>query len=156
MEAKLDDVFAQRLDGVFEEDFPFFEDDVELGLQLVGDHAGGHRAKHLPVLAGLDGDDGDEVGDALGQFGHGAEFVGFACAAAFLEGFDALLVGAGERDGQALGNEVVAGVAGGDFDLVGFSAKTHDILNEDDFSFCHKLLRGCGPPTQRAARNCGG
>ena len=84
VEVKLDFVLAQGLDGVFEKDFAFFQDDVELGLQLVGNHARGDGAKHLAVLAGLDRDDGNEVGDALGELGHGAEFVGLAFAAALL------------------------------------------------------------------------
>ena len=42
--------------------------------------------------------------------------------------FEAALVGAGQRDRQPLREEVVAGIAGGDFDLVGFAAQANNVM----------------------------
>ena len=117
--------------------FLLVQDDLELVLQLVRDHAGRHGAEQLAVVAGLDLDQADEFGDALGQFAHGVELMGFAFGAALFERLDAALVGAGQRDRVALRQQVVARVAGGHFDLVGFTAKTDDVVSENDFSFCH-------------------
>ena len=47
----------------------------------------------LPSSPVLTCDDADELGDALGQFGHGVELVGFALGAALLQRLDAALVG---------------------------------------------------------------
>src|ERR1019366_968616 len=71
VQVQFDFVVAERADRVFEVDLPLVERDVELVFQFVGDHAGGHRAEHLAVLARLDLDDADELGNALGEFGHG-------------------------------------------------------------------------------------
>ena len=52
------------------------------------------------------------------------------------------LLAAVSGHGQALREKIIAGVAGGDFDQVGFPAQADDVLNQDDFSFCHKNLTG--------------
>jgi len=83
MEAKFDIVFAKGADRMFEMDLAFVEANVELGLELVGDHAGGDGAEHFAVLTGFDRDDADELGEAPGELGHGVEVVGFAFGAAF-------------------------------------------------------------------------
>jgi len=49
-------------------------------------------------------------------------------------------VGAGERDCEALGIEIIAGVTSRDFYLVGLAAQTNDIVRQNDFSFCHKKV----------------
>src|SRR5208337_1643172 len=110
-------VVAQRANRVFEVDLPLVERDVELVLQFVGNRAGGHRAEHLAVLARLDLDDADELGDALGEFGHGVELVGFAFGAALAQHFDLAFVGLRERYGQALRIQKVARVTGGNLHL---------------------------------------
>ena len=51
VQIQFDFVFAGRAERVFEMDLPFVERDVELVLQLVGNHARRHRAEHLAVLA---------------------------------------------------------------------------------------------------------
>ena len=53
----------------------------------------GDRAKHLAVFAGLDGNEADELGEALGQVGHGVKLVGFALGPALPQGFNAAFVG---------------------------------------------------------------
>src|ERR1017187_4756702 len=68
-------ILARGADGMFELNFLLFQRDVELVLQLVGDHAGRDGAEQLAFLAGLDLDDTDQFGDALGEFGHGVELV---------------------------------------------------------------------------------
>ena len=78
--------------GVFELDFFLVERDVELVLQFVGDHAGGDGAEQLAFLAGLDLDDADQLGNALGEFGHGVELMRLALGAALLERLDLALV----------------------------------------------------------------
>ena len=82
----------QSADGVFEMDFPFFERDVELMLEFVGDHAGGHRAEHLAVFARLHGDDAGQLGETLREFGHGVKLVRFAFGAALTQRFGVALV----------------------------------------------------------------
>ena len=44
------------------------------------------------------------------------------------------------RDGEALRKKVVARVAGGDANLVGFTAEADDAVGEDNFSFCHTKI----------------
>ena len=46
-------------------------------------------------------------------------------------------VGAGQRHGQPLREKKIARVAGGDVDMVGFTAEADDVVRENDFSFCH-------------------
>ena len=53
------------------------------------------------------------------------------------ERLDLAFVGLRERNGEALREQIVARVAGGDLDLVGFTAEADDVVREDDFSF-HK------------------
>ena len=130
-------MLAEGANGLFEVDLPLIEGDLELRFELVGNHAGGDRAVHLAIFAGFDGDDADQFGQALGQFGHGVQLVGFALGATLLEHFQAALVGGGQGNRQALWEQEVAGVAGGDFDLVGFAAQADDVVGEDDFSFSH-------------------
>ena len=78
--------------------------------------------------------------NALGEFGHGVELVRFALGAALLERLDAALVGLRERNGQALREQIIARVAGGDFDLVGFAAEADDVVGKNDFSF-HEIRK---------------
>src|SRR6185436_18057279 len=89
------------------------------------------------------GNDRGEFGKALGELGHGVEFVRLAFGAALLERFEAALIGAGQRNGQSLRKQIIAGVTGCDFDLVGLPAKTYNVVDENDFSFWHgnKQLR---------------
>src|ERR1700743_3777668 len=107
------------------------EPDNELVLELVGDHAGGHSAEHLAVFAGLDLDDANELGHALGQFAHGIELVGFTLGAALLERFQAALVGLRYGNREALRKEIVAGGAGCDLDLGGLAAAVADVSGEN-------------------------
>ena len=139
VQPQFDLVIAQRADGVFEVNLPLVERDVELRLELVGNHARGDGAEHLAVFAGLDRDEADELGEALGQLVHGVELVRFALGPALPEGFQAALVGGGQRNGQALREQIIAGVAGGDFDLVGLAAQANDVVRENNFSFCHTV-----------------
>ena len=129
MEAEFDVVFAQNADGVFEMDFALVESDVELGLELIGDQARSNRAEHFAVLAGFDGDDANEFGEALGELGHGVEVVGFAFGAALLEDFKTAFVRAGEWNCQTLRKEKIAGVTGCDLDLVGLAAEADDVVS---------------------------
>ena len=80
----------------------------------------------------------DELGDALGQFGHGIELVRFALGAALLQSFESTLVRAVQRNRQALRKEIIASVACGHFDMVGLAAETDDVVGENNFSFWHK------------------
>jgi hypothetical protein len=137
VEAEFDIVFAEDANRVFEMNLPFVEADVELGLQLIGDRAGGDCAEHFAVLTGFHSDDANEFGEALGELGHGVEIVGFAFGAALLEDFKAALVGAGERNREALGKEKIAGVTSRDLNLVGLAAESDDVVRQNDFSF-HK------------------
>ena len=57
VQPQFDIMVAQRADCLFQMDLPLLECDVELRLQLVGNHAGSNRPEHLAVLASLDRDD---------------------------------------------------------------------------------------------------
>lgn len=61
MKAQVDFVLANGFNWVLEMDFLLIKDDVELGLQLVGNHPGGDCAEHLAIVAGLDLDHGDQL-----------------------------------------------------------------------------------------------
>jgi hypothetical protein len=128
MEAEFDFVFAKDTNGVFEMNLAFVEADVELGFELIGDHAGSDSAEHFAVLASFDGDDANEFGKALGELGHGVELVSFALGAALLEDFQAAFICAGERDCEALRKKIVAGVTGRDADVVGLAAEADDVM----------------------------
>ena len=134
---QFDLVFAQVAQGVFEMNFFLVERDVKLMLEFVGDHAGGHGTEHLAVVTGLDLDDADELGNALGEFGHGVELMRLALGATLLERLDAALVRAVERNREPLRKKIVARVTGGDADVVRFTAEADDVVREDDFSFGH-------------------
>src|SRR5271157_4660266 len=116
-------VFAQRAERVFEMDFPLVEGDVELMLQLIGNHAGGDGAEQLTILARLDLDDTDQFGNAFGELAHGVELVRLAFGAALLERLEAALVRATYRNSESLRKQIIARVARGDADLVGFTAE---------------------------------
>lgn len=137
VEVQGDLVFAERLDGRLEVDLLLVERDVELVLEFVGDHASGHGTEKLSVIAGLDLDDADQLGEALGEFRHGVELMRFAFGALLLEGFKLAFVRRGDRHGEALGEKIVARVTGGDFDRVGFTAQANNVVSKDNFSFCH-------------------
>lgn len=116
------------------------ERDIELMLELVGNHAGGDGAEHLAIFASLDLHHADQLAQALGELGHRVELMGFAFGAALAQCFEAALVPGADRDREALGKEVVARVTGGDFDLIGFTAETDDVMCENDFCLCHKII----------------
>ena len=116
-------------------DFSLVERDVKLRLELVGNRAGGNGTEHFSVVAGLDDDDRDQFGNALGQVAHGVELMRLALGTALAQNFQAALVGAGQRHGKTLGKQIIARVTGGDFDLVGFGAQADDVVSENDFRF---------------------
>jgi hypothetical protein len=138
MKTKFDIVFAKSPNRMFEMNLALVEADIELGLELVGNHAGRDGAEHFAVLASLDGDDADKFGEALGELGHGVELVRFAFGAALLEDFKPAFVGARQRNCQALREEIVAGVTSRDLDLVGLAAQADDVVSQNNFSLHRK------------------
>ena len=100
----------------------------ELGGQTLGVVGLGHIGRRVAQL-----------GHAFGEFAHSVELMGFALGAALAQGFDAAFVGASKGDGEALGKEIIPGVAGGDLDVVGLSAQANDVVGEDNFSFHKKF-----------------
>ena len=128
VKSKFDIVFAKHANGVFEMDLALVEADVELGLELVRDHAGCDGAEHFAVLTRLDGDDANEFGEALGELGHGVEVMGFAFGAALLEYFKTAFIRARQRNCEALRKEKVSGVTSGDLNLVGLAAEADDVV----------------------------
>src|ERR1035438_2759152 len=141
VQPQFDLVLAQGTGRGFEGNLPLLERDVELSLELVGDRTRGDRAEHLAVVASLDRDDADELGDALGQVVHRVELVRLALGPALLERFNAALVGPRQRNGQSLWEQIIAGVAGGHFYLVGLATETDDVVRQNNFSFCHTVNR---------------
>jgi hypothetical protein len=138
VESEFDVVFAEDADGVFEMDLPLVEADIELGLELIGDHTRSNGAEHFAVLTGFDSDDANEFGETLGELGHGVELVGFAFGAALLENFKATFVRAGQRNCKALRKEKIAGVTSRDLDLVGLATEADDVVCQNDFSLHRK------------------
>ena len=137
MEAEFDLVVAHRTDRLVEMNLLLVEVDLKVVLQLISNSAAGDAAEHLAIVASLHLHQAGELGDALGELAHRVILVRFALGAALAEDFQTALVSAGQRNGQPLGEEVVAGVASGDFDLIGFATEADDVVSEDDFSFCH-------------------
>lgn len=64
----------------------------------------------------------------------------FTLGAALLKHFKSSLVCAGQRDGEAVRNQIIPGVTSSDFDLVGLAAEAHNIVCENNFSFCHTKI----------------
>ena len=60
-----------------------------------------------------------------------------AFGAALLERIDVLLVGRVERDRDLARQQVIAGVASANFDLVAFAAEAVDGFDEENFSCSH-------------------
>src|SRR5690606_16595400 len=93
--------------------------------------------EHLATFTG-----GDREGDRgffklLGQILSRRGFGSLALGAALLERLDLLAVGLGQRNGEVLGKEVVAGVAGANLDLVAFGAEAFDGFGEENFAVSH-------------------
>src|SRR5258708_34270118 len=120
-------VLAERLDRLAEVDPALLDGDARGG-QLLVDVARGDGAEEFAALASLHRDGDAGLFNLLGQRLRTVELLGFAEAAGLLERLDALAVGLRERQGQALGQEEIARVAGADFDLVAFGAEAVDRL----------------------------
>src|ERR1035438_1543905 len=123
---------AQLFDGFVQLDLAAVDDEVLSG-QCVGHILGGDGAEQLVVLAGFlfDGD-----GDAVDQPGQilrlDFEFGVFAQVRLALL-FDDLLVGGGGCNGEAFGQQEIAGVSGGNFDYLAAGAQFVDIFSQYDF-----------------------
>jgi hypothetical protein len=63
--------------------------------------------------------------------------VGLAFGAALAQRFKLAFVGLGDGNGEAVREQVIARVTGGDFYLVGFTAKANDVAGENNFGL-HK------------------
>src|ERR1043166_9759992 len=137
MQPQFNFVITQRANRVLDMNLPLVERDVQLRLELVGDHPGRDRSEHFAVLARFDGDDASQLAEALGELAHGVQLVRFAFGAALLENLQPAFIGTRERNRESLRKEIIAGVAGRDFYLIGFTAEADDIVSENDFSLCH-------------------
>ena len=122
MQAQFNIVFSQPLEWLLDVNFLLIEYNLKLSLQLIGDHAVGDSAEHATIITGLDRNNGNELGDALGQFGHGVEFVSFTLGPTLLEHFQAALVGTADSNCQALGKKIITRVTSRDFNMIGFTA----------------------------------
>ena len=78
--------------------------------------------------------------ERLGEVVHVVELLRLALGALLPERFELALVRRRDRHGEALRIKIVARVAGGDADVVGFTAEADDVVREDDFSFCHTKI----------------
>ena len=130
-------MFADDAKRMFEMNLLLVDDNLKLVLELVGDGTGGDRAEHFAIFTGFCRENERHPGQAFCQFAHGVELVCFALGAAVAQGFQAALVGGGQRNSQALRKKIVAGVAGRDFHLVGFRAQANNVVGENNFGFCH-------------------
>ena len=101
--------------------------------QRVGDVLGRHRAEQLIVLAGLLRDGDADAGQQLGQILGLALQLGFLAQVRLALLLDDLLVGFGGRHGQPLGQQEIAGVAGGDLHHLAAAAQLFDVFSENDF-----------------------
>jgi len=61
-----------------------------------------------------------------------------ALGAALAQRFGVAFVGLRKRNSQALREQIVARVTGGDANLIGFTAEADDVVSEDDFGL-HKI-----------------
>src|SRR4051812_29318774 len=133
-------VLAEGLDWLAEMDAALLDVDAgggELGMDVVRRDG----AEQLATLACLHGDGDAGLLDLLAERLRAVELLGFAETAGLLEGFDVLAVGLRERNGHALGQEIIARVAGADFDLVAFGAKAVDRFEEENFAVSHGECR---------------
>ena len=137
MQAQLDLILTQGLDGLLEVNLALVERDFQLSLERVSDRPGGHTAEHLTIITGLHGDGEGHLAEALAQLRHGAEFLGFAVCTTLAQGLDPALVAQGNRHSQSLGDQIVACVAGGDLDQIGLAAQTDHVMNKEDFCLWH-------------------
>jgi hypothetical protein len=95
-----------------------------------------HRAEQAAAEAGLDGQlDLGRLELRLERL-RVLERVELARSARGLDLVDLLLAAAGPRRGEALGDEVVAGVPVLDLDHVTGGAETRDLVREDDLCHC--------------------
>src|SRR6266496_2968481 len=67
--------------------------------------------------------------------------MGFAFASTLFEHFKAAFIRRSDRNRESLRVQIITGVAGSDFYMVGFAAETDNIMREDDFSFCHGAIK---------------
>ncbi len=133
-----DGVGVDTAEGFFEANVVGFDIVAELD-EFFGDVAFGDGAEEVAFVVGV-ADEGDfdalEGCDELLFFRADLELLGFI----FLTGgFEALDVAIGGLDGEALGEEVVAGEAFGDFDHFANDAGAFDGLGEENF---HENLSG--------------
>src|SRR5690606_10040180 len=139
VQLKGDFVQADQLDRSGQIDLTAL-DLLTIGDQRLGDVAGRHRAVELAGFGGL-ADDDDRLALEVG-----GDLLGFR-AAFGIAGLDRLALGLepgaiGGIGAQclALGQEVVAGIAVADRDLVSDTASSADAFEKDDF---HACLRCC-------------
>ena len=102
----------------------------------VSDIRGLDGAEQAPAFASLD-HEGDRSClqlclEVLGLFERGV----LACYARSLDRLDLLLSTASPRDGEALGNEVVASEAVLDVNDIAGGTETGDLVSEDEFGLC--------------------
>ena len=93
------------------------------------------------LLTGKEAPTAHIVLDAVGRDIAPADIARFALGAALPEGFDPAFVGRRQRNGQPLREQIIAGVAGGDFDLIGLAAQANDVVRQNNFSLCHTVKR---------------
>ena len=107
------------------------------GFEFLVDIDAGHGAECLAALAGGKGELRSDFGNTGGDFLEGEQFLTLAAHAGRLKGFHVAEVGTGGLVGLALGNEEIAGIAGADFDDVGFGTEAFDFFFEDDLCVGH-------------------
>ncbi len=104
-------------------------DGVAGAFESGGDVLRGHGAEELVVFAGFLGDGDFDRGHHLRQIGGVADFFGFAAQVGLLFLLHDLLVGIVGGYCQAFRQQVIAGVAGGDFYYVAAAAEVIDFFS---------------------------
>ena len=133
VEFDVGEVLAESFDGAVRQVYLFAVQLNAVFCKLSEQVSHGDCAEHFPAFAGFDSkDDGDAL-DFTENALRGFEFLGLAHGAGFLQGLDVFAVGAinGKRD--ALRQEIVAGEAGADLDLVAFGAEVFHGLEKQYF-----------------------
>lgn len=129
--------FTGALDRFLQHDVVAVHGEFGLIEQGLGEVGGGDRAEGLAALAGgdleVDGGFAERGGGFLGS----GDFGSLAGGAFGLEGVGPVQVAFGRFQGQALGQEVIAGESAADFDEVGFGAEPGDFFGENDLDAGH-------------------
>ena len=136
MQTHFDLIDAQLADAIDEVDLLVVHFDAALGEGL-DDLLGADGTEELGLVRHAGGDLHGHALQALGQLLGIDLALSVGLCSLFAEHFDLPLGRGAGRDGEQMGEEIVAGVAVGNLDDVAHAAELEHIFDEEDFLFRH-------------------